>query len=485
MLLKRLSQLWVKPSNDGISATIARRTVLVLWLCATVCYLAISPFIVSEQLLQTIKTIGLYGEMLSEELHSQEKVHELSLKSTEKYGIEGLYRKDNTADQVGHFVMFSNDLLLDNISVKYNLKNAAWWSRVPEAMSIVFGDGNSVIRIMGYENDAVPRVDVFIKKDFLQDRIGGMFTNAALIGFAMFIVTHFAVWFTVRAYIGASLSAMLASLYATPANSPLMDKKNSPLVKKLNENHSALEVHIYEQARLASLGAAAGRLAHDIRNLLASLLLISERFVAMEGEAESKLGKRMQASVNRALALCDWASRYTSAKRDQIVVSELSLAPLVDEVLSFVALHDPRSRVELINGVSTDFTVLAERTLLFRILFNIGLNAVQAMQRQQDRGFLRITARLVDKNVEIDLIDGGPGLDASDALSSIEPHNNQPKGTGLGMTIAADLARWHGGELELVRSDSFGTCFRLNLPLMARQREDSIELADFVISELG
>lgn len=70
MLLKRLSQLWVKPSNDGISATIARRTVLVLWLCATVCYLAISPFIVSEQLLQTIKTIGLYGEMLSEELHS-------------------------------------------------------------------------------------------------------------------------------------------------------------------------------------------------------------------------------------------------------------------------------------------------------------------------------------------------------------------------------------------------------------------------------
>jgi hypothetical protein len=275
VLLKRLSQLWVKPSNDGISATIARRTVLVLWLCATVCYLAISPFIVSEQLLQTIKTIGLYGEMLSEELHSQEKVHELSLKSTSKYGIEGLYRNDNTAGQFGHFVMFSQDPLLESIGSTYNLTNAAWWSRVPEAMSIVFGDGNSVIRIIGYETDLAPRVDVFIKMDFLQDRIGGMFSNAALIGFAMFIVTHFAVWFTVRAYIGASLSAMLASLYATPVNSPLMDKKNSHLVKKLNENHSALEVHIYEQSRLASLGAAAGRLAHDVRNLLASLLLIS------------------------------------------------------------------------------------------------------------------------------------------------------------------------------------------------------------------
>ena len=483
MLLNRLMWLWLRPANDGISATIARRTVFALWLCAMVCYAIISPFIASEHTRQQLSSIGLYGEMLCDLLHNQDQGYNLSPKVLDKYGIDGIYRAAESQGKPGQFIMFSERAILDQIDTTYELEGATWWARIPSAMSIIFSDSTRFIRIVGLENDDGPRVDVFVQKSFVKARLEAMFINAFVIGILMFVITHFAVWAAVQRYVGGSLSAMLASLYGNTNASKTQN--GSSLGAKLVANHAALEAHVNEQARLASLGAATGRLAHDIRNLLASLLLISERFVAMESEAESKLGKRMQSSVSRALTLCDWASRYTSVKRDQVIVSEQSLAPLVDEVLSFVKLHDPRGRVDLINAVDPDFTVLAERTLLFRILFNIALNAVQAMQNQKSRGFLTVSVRKTAQSVEIELTDGGPGINASEALSALEPHNGRPSSTGLGMTIAADLARWHGGSLELVRSDSLGASFRVILPLVARKSEEALEIADIITTKSG
>jgi len=67
-------------------------------------------------------------------------------------------------------------------------------------------------------------------------------------------------------------------------------------------------------------------LAHDIRNLLASLQLNAERLQASEGARERKLGTSLEGSIQQAMTLVDWAAMYTSTKRkiSMSVISRLA-----------------------------------------------------------------------------------------------------------------------------------------------------------------
>ena len=68
--------------------------------------------------------------------------------------------------------------------------------------------------------------------------------------------------------------------------------------------------------------------------------------------------------------------------------------------------------------------------------------------------------------IEIDVGDNGPGMTEKSRTSLFEPFTGSSRdgGTGLGLVIARDIARNHGGDLALDATGPDGTCFRLNLP---------------------
>jgi signal transduction histidine kinase len=249
-------------------------------------------------------------------------------------------------------------------------------------------------------------------------------------------------------------------------------------VANVDRFHERLQAHIDEQARLASLGAGASHLAHDIRNLLASLQLNAERLQASEGARERKLGTSLEGSIQQALTLVDWAAMYTSTKRENLNVSHQQVGPIVDEAMNFVRLHDPRREVTLVNDCPKRLGISAERTLLFRVLFNLTLNAVQALkysnQPKTKKKRVRVSARRVDDGIEISVIDNGPGLPKEGRHELMMPHiaRATPTGTGLGLKIATDLVSWHGGDIRLDRSDGRGTKFVIKLPSEPRHKTD-------------
>ena len=93
----------------------------------------------------------------------------------------------------------------------------------------------------------------------------------------------------------------------------------------------------------------------------------------------------MQGGVEQALSLVEWAALYTSDKRENLDVRKTALQPLVDDALNFVRMHDPRQKVELENRCPPDVQVVAEPTLMFRIIYNLVLNAMQAMKSQKSK----------------------------------------------------------------------------------------------------
>ena len=82
----------------------------------------------------------------------------------------------------------------------------------------------------------------------------------------------------VRRAVLRSLDALFVMLYGRKLEpSPTMPDEARGLFDSVEQFQESLREHVDEQARLASLGAAASFLAHDVRNLLASLQLNAER----------------------------------------------------------------------------------------------------------------------------------------------------------------------------------------------------------------
>jgi signal transduction histidine kinase len=218
---------------------------------------------------------------------------------------------------------------------------------------------------------------------------------------------------------------------------------------------------------LAALGAGASFLAHDIRNLLASLQLNAEQLQELPGEKEQRIGKRLATAIEQSLSLVEWAALYTSDKRDHLDVQRQKLRPIIADALNFVRLHDPRRRVQLVNDCLGNIDVVAERTLMFRILYNLALNAVQAMKGQDSLQQIRIRASSTDEACIIRVSDSGPGLPNENRGTLLMPHMSgarKPDSTGLGLKIVTDLVSWHGGRLDILHSDGHGTQFQITLP---------------------
>ena len=118
------------------------------------------------------------------------------------------------------------------------------------------------------------------------------------------------------------------------------------------------------------------------------------------------------------------------------------------------------------NDVPPALNVTADRDQLYRVIINLGQNAVQALARCDGGGTVRIGAWQDAGGTVVEVADTGPGIPASvrEELFEAFADGGRSEGTGLGLAIARDLMRNQGGDIDLERSDQEGTVFRLRLP---------------------
>lgn len=226
-----------------------------------------------------------------------------------------------------------------------------------------------------------------------------------------------------------------------------------------------------QKAHLASLGAAVSKINHDLRNILASAQLISDRIGAIDDPAVQHLAPRLFASIDRAIDLCTKSLRFGRAEERTPQRRPVVLAELAEEVAE--AAWSETDPIRWVNDVPADLVVDADADQLFRILLNLARNAAQALTedaggavRARHGGEIRLAAHRTADHVHIEISDNGPGLPpkAREHLFEAFSGSSRADGTGLGLAIAAELVRMHGGHIELVRSDASGTLFRICIP---------------------
>src|SRR5262249_11007646 len=142
--------------------------------------------------------------------------------------------------------------------------------------------------------------------------------------------------------------------------------------------------------------------------------------------------------------------------------SRFALAPLIDEIGPGLAVSEHDLAIDC--AIPADLAVQADRDQLYRVFMNLARNAVEAGAHR-----LRFSTAREGAAIIVEVADDGPGLPPKARENLVRPFFGSARGggSGLGLSIARELMRAHGGELALASSTGAGTVFRLALPAPA------------------
>lgn len=228
----------------------------------------------------------------------------------------------------------------------------------------------------------------------------------------------------------------------------------------------AMERALREKDRLAALGLLAAGVAHEVNTPITGISSYAQLLLAdtPEDDPRHEILKKVERQTFRAArivnSLLEFARNRTDERRP------VDLVPLLGETLDL--LQERRTRrgcrlsLELPEGPLTVFGSDGE---LQQVFTNLVLNALDAMP---GGGQLRVSARAVEDRVEVAVADSGAGIPAERLARIFEPFYSTKLGqggTGLGLTITADLVRRHDGDIRVESTPGQGTTFCVRLPL--------------------
>lgn len=245
--------------------------------------------------------------------------------------------------------------------------------------------------------------------------------------------------------------------------------------RELEQMQRQLSQLLAQKSRLAQLGLAVSKINHDLRNMLSSAQVISDRLTSLPDPTVQRFAPKIIASLDRAINFCNDTLRYGKSEEHQPRRELMALHPLVEEVGDGLGL--PREgAINWVLDFDDKLRIDADPEPLYRIISNLVRNALQAIETQAEaeaspgRGKRRvdtITVKALRENrrVIVDVIDTGPGVPerARGNLFQAFQNSNRKGGSGLGLAISAELAVAHGGSLRLLPTER-GAAFRLEIP---------------------
>ncbi|HKF49886.1 MAG TPA: ATP-binding protein [Terracidiphilus sp.] len=206
-------------------------------------------------------------------------------------------------------------------------------------------------------------------------------------------------------------------------------------------------------------------LGHELSNSLAPIKSIAgsllARVDAMEGEEELLRDFRRGLGVveSRADALHRFVQSYRLlAQLPPPHLKAVALGPLLEQIV----LLEQRLQIEFDHGPAV--TLIADPDQLEQMFINLLANAVDATLANHAQA-VRVTWRVADAAATVTIEDTGMGIANTENLF-VPFYTTKPKGSGVGLALAQQIARAHGGEIRLLnRDDGDGARATVRLPL--------------------
>ena len=227
---------------------------------------------------------------------------------------------------------------------------------------------------------------------------------------------------------------------------------------------SELSAALRQRQRLAQLGEAVAKVSHDLRNILSTVQLLSDRLEESDDPAVKRLAPKLVRSVSRAVALSENTLAFGRAQEPTPQLQRCDVGEIIDDVVTQETLATETAEHIEFKVICHVNELRADPEQLYRILQNLIRNARQAFGTSQ--GQIEIVVGEDDANWTIIVRDNGPGLPPKAVEHLFHPFSGGTKreGSGLGLAIAHELVVGHGGTLGLEDNSENGACFKITLP---------------------
>ncbi|MGA1180738.1 MAG: sensor histidine kinase [Marivivens sp.] len=362
------------------------------------------------------------------------------------------------------------------VEATYDLRGASAWALMRDAMMTLFEPGDPVIRVIGMPvQGGGQEIEVTMEQAPLRTAMIDYGLNILMLSAVISIITAALLFVAVRAFLVKPIKGVVGHMqsYAmAPEDARRIIAPTAGLIE-LREAEEALQMMqqqltaaLRQRERLAQLGEGVAKVSHDLRNILSSAQLFVDRIEASEDPAVQRLAPKLVNSITRAVHLCENTLAFGRADEAPPKLGRVSLAAVVGEVLDGERLAAGEYELSFSEDVPGNLMVRADAEQLYRVLSNLVRNARQAIMATGKPGEISIHAHEDDAQWWITVADTGPGLPqrAREHLFQAFQGGVSKGGAGLGLVIAAELVRGHGGRLELGQTDETGTEFVICLP---------------------
>jgi signal transduction histidine kinase len=247
----------------------------------------------------------------------------------------------------------------------------------------------------------------------------------------------------------------------------------------------SLERMVRRADKLAALGTMAAGMAHEIKNPLASIKIMSQLAAKKinDDNFRKKYSEIMPVEIGRIDRIIEGMLGY--ARTSKQVVKKTDINALIKEALFFFTENMKKNKINAVFVPQGSLKIYADDQQIFQMLLNLIQNAVNSMP---NGGQLNIstgkTAKspLPEESIVISVSDTGCGITKENLSRIFDPFFTlRYGGTGLGLTIVHGIIEAHKGIIDVVSEEGKGTVFSIILPIdpgFEKKESINIEKAD-------
>jgi len=260
-------------------------------------------------------------------------------------------------------------------------------------------------------------------------------------------------------------------------------KMERSYLKELNETTEKLrkrEVELQHKRKIELIGTLTGGIAREFNNLLTPIKGYSEKILENVG-VDSDLGE-------------DVKIIYDSSKRSQEIIDQLltnsgdesnknyktiSIDELIKESKKLIETLIPKDYNFTISVKNEEEFILGNETQLHQVIINLVKNSVNAMKESEKKEINLYVSKELGKGKEEVLIikvsDTGCGMPEEIIENIFTPFYTKKlskKSTGLGLYVADEIIKNHGGSIQVSSEVGKGSEFKLQFPIIIKEDKE-------------
>lgn len=237
-------------------------------------------------------------------------------------------------------------------------------------------------------------------------------------------------------------------------------------LEKARRERDKAQAMMVRNAKLASIGAMAAGIGHEINNPLNNILSLAKLCQRTIGQDDERARSDLNALREEALRASEIVRGVLNfARQVPVKPTRFEVAPWLDDAVTAVVRLAEAADVRVERLCPEAITIEGDRGQLLQAVINLLTNAIQASPTGSS---VQLLAQRHDGDLIIEVRDAGSGIPDSVIGNVFDPFFTSKatgEGSGLGLSISLGIVEQHGGDLHIANRDDGGVSASIRLPL--------------------